>query len=339
VDAIDVAVATPPRATRARAWLPVAVGAAIIAVLLLRFGPEPFVDAFRRLDAWTLAAAAAVAAGSTVCAAYRWRVVAAGLRVPVGMGAAVRAYYTSQFLNATLPGGILGDVHRGLRQRRQGHPLGRSLRAVAWERTLGQVAQVLLTAGVLLAVPSPWRPPAAVGLGLVAAGAVLVGLALLARRRPDGDRPDAGSAQPTRPDRHGTPRTRPAPHRPQRLVGADWRDIRGVPGALPRIGIASVGAACGHLTVFLLAARSVAPHLAFGMLVPVALLVLVIGALPVNIAGWGPREGAAAWAFGSAGLGAAQGLSVSVLFGVLALAGTLPGAVLLARRERGGRHA
>jgi hypothetical protein len=108
---------------------------------------------------------------------------------------------------------------------------------------------------------------------------------------------------------------------------------------LPRIGIASVGAACGHLTVFLLAARSVAPHLAIGMLVPVALLVLVIGALPVNIAGWGPREGAAAWAFGSAGLGAAQGLSVSVLFGVLALVGTLPGAVLLARRERGGRHA
>ncbi|HET8591438.1 MAG TPA: lysylphosphatidylglycerol synthase transmembrane domain-containing protein, partial [Nakamurella sp.] len=169
MDAIDVAVATPPPATRARAWLPVAVGASIIAVLLLRFGPEPFVDAFRRLDAWTLAAAAAVAAASTVCAAYRWHVVAAGLRVPVGMGAAVRAYYMSQFLNATLPGGILGDVHRGLRQRRHGYPLGRSLRAVAWERTLGQLAQVLLTVAVLAALPSPLRPPAVVGL-LLAAG-------------------------------------------------------------------------------------------------------------------------------------------------------------------------
>ncbi|MGJ3561879.1 hypothetical protein ACR6C2_41015 [Streptomyces sp. INA 01156] len=29
-------------------------------------------------------------------------------------------------------------------------------------------------------------------------------------------------------------------------------------------------------------------------------------ALPLNVGGWGPREGVAAWAFGAAGLGAGR---------------------------------
>jgi bacteriorhodopsin len=60
-------------------------------------------------------------------------------------------------------------------------------------------------------------------------------------------------------------------------------------------------------------------------------------AVPTNIAGWGPREGAAAWAFGSVGLGAAQGVTVAVVYGVLALVATLPGAVVLLVARRRAR--
>jgi bacteriorhodopsin len=55
----------------------------------------------------------------------------------------------------------------------------------------------------------------------------------------------------------------------------------------------------------------------------------VVAAIPFNLAGWGPREGAAAWAFSAAGLGAATGATVAVTYGVLALVATLPGAVFL----------
>ena len=51
--------------------------------------------------------------------------------------------------------------------------------------------------------------------------------------------------------------------------------------------------------------------------------------LPTNIGGWGPREGAAAWLFALAGLGSAQGVSAATVYGVLVLAGTLPGAAVL----------
>ncbi|WP_143447840.1 hypothetical protein [Kineosporia sp. R_H_3] len=70
-----------------------------------------------------------------------------------------------------------------------------------------------------------------------------------------------------------------------------------------------------------------------GRVVPLALVAFVAMSLPLNVGGWGPREGAAAWAFGAAGLGAAQGVSASVAFGVCVLVSSLPGAVVLVVRR------
>ena len=94
---------------------------------------------------------------TTVCSAWRWKIVARGLGVDLSLPAAVAAYYRSVFLNVTLPGGIVGDVHRGVSHGRDVSDVGRALRAVAWERFAGQVVQALLTVVVLLALPSPVR--------------------------------------------------------------------------------------------------------------------------------------------------------------------------------------
>ena len=51
------------------------------------------------------------------------------------------------------------------------------------------------------------------------------------------------------------------------------------------------------------------------------MLVLLAMAVPTNIGGWGPREGVAAWVFAAAGLGAAQGVAVAAVYGVLVLVG------------------
>jgi hypothetical protein len=64
-------------------------------------------------------------------------------------------------------------------------------------------------------------------------------------------------------------------------------------------------------------------------MLPLALLVMLAMSVPTNVAGWGPREGAAAWVFALAGLGAAQGLATTVVYGAMALVATLPGAVVL----------
>jgi len=63
-------------------------------------------------------------------------------------------------------------------------------------------------------------------------------------------------------------------------------------------------------------------------LLPLALLAMLAMVLP-SVAGWGPREGATAWVFAAAGLGADRGAATAVAYGVMALAAGLPGALVL----------
>jgi glycosyltransferase 2 family protein len=62
--------------------------------------------------------------------------------------------------------------------------------------------------------------------------------------------------------------------------------------------------------------------------------VLEIAMLPISIAGWGVREGAAVVAFGTLGIPAVMAFGASVLFALLTLVLGLSGGVswLLARR-------
>jgi hypothetical protein len=85
----------------------------------------------------------------------------------------------------------------------------------------------------------------------------------------------------------------------------------------------------GHVAVFLIAARAAGSTVSTVRLLPLVLLVLLAAGVPTNIAGWGPREGMAAWVFSSAGLSAGEGLATAALYGVLVFAASLPGAVVL----------
>ncbi len=298
--------------------LRVAVGAAVLAVLVWRVGAGPFRDGLRSIDAWSVIAAAGLTVGTTVCSAWRWKLVARGLGIHAALPAAIAAYYRSQFLNSALPGGVLGDVHRGIRHGRASRDVGRGLRAVAWERAAGQAVQLALTALVLLVLPSPVRSV----MPMIVVGAVLALLVLAGGLR----------ALPS------TGRSRWA--RIVRTARTDLRAGIAARSAAPGIVVASCGVVAGHIAIFLVAAHAVGSGASVLRLLPLALLVLLATSLPTNIGGWGPREGAAAWVFGAAGLGAQHGVAVATAYGVLAFAATLPGAVVLvAGRSRRRRPA
>jgi uncharacterized membrane protein YbhN (UPF0104 family) len=287
-------------------WVNLAVAAATLTLLVWQLGTGPFIDGLRSVDGRALAAATGLAVLTTVCCAWRWRIVALGLGVELPLRTAVAAYYRSLFLNVTLPGGIVGDVHRGVSHGRDTSDVGRGLRAVAWERSAGQVVQVALTVAVLLVLPSPVQPIVPfVALALVAA---LAGIALAARVRPAAGR-----------------------SRWARLRAAAVRDLRDgllARRAWPAIALASALVVAGHTATFVLAARSAGATAPPSELVPLALLATQAAALP-NIGGWGPREGVTAWVFAAAGLGASLGLATAVVYGVMVLVASLPGAVVL----------
>jgi len=289
---------------RSLRWL---AGAAVLAVVLWRTGTGAFVDGLRSLDLATLALGTAIAVPITVAGAWRWHLVARGLGVGVALGPAVASCYRAQFLNTTLPGGILGDVHRGVRHGLDAGDTGRGLRAVAWERLAGQVVQAVVALVVLLLLPSPVR--SSVPAMLLVLGAAVVVVLLLGRLTPPDPRSWLG--------------------RFTRAVREDVRLGLLVRGAWPGVLVASVVAVAGHLATYLVAARAVGVTTSAADLVPLVMLVLLAAGLPLNIAGWGPREGMAAWAFGAAGIGAHQGVATAVAYGAMVLVATLPGAVVL----------
>ena len=153
--------------------LKAALAAGTLGFLVWHLGTGPFLDGLHAVDAQALAAAAGLAALTTVCCAWRWKIVSRGLGDDLPLGTAVASYYRSLFLNVTLPGGVVGDVHRGV---------SHGLRAVVWERSAGQVVQIALTVAVLLVLPSPLGTT----VPLVALAVVVAGVVLARRWRPAG---------------------------------------------------------------------------------------------------------------------------------------------------------
>ena len=113
-------------------------------------------------------------------------------------------------------------------------------------------------------------------------------------------------------------------------LAGDLRDAVLHPGALPVVVLASAVVVVGHAATFLIAARTAGATAPLSRLLPLALLAMLAIVLP-SVAGWGPREGATAWAFGAAGLGADLGVATAVVYGVMSLVASAPGALVLAR--------
>lgn len=292
-------------------WVRTLGGIGLLAALLWWVGTGPVLDGVRLIDGPAVAAALGIGLLTTVCCAWRWRLIAVGLGVALPFGAAVAHCYRAVFLNATLPGGMVGDVDRAVRHGRDAGDLGRGVRAVFWERTAGQVVQVAMSVVILAAFPSPVRAYLPVVAAVVVTGGL--GAVLLARALPRG-----GSSRWARALRAAASDVRDGPLARRRWLG---------------VALASAVVVAGHLATFVVAARTAGATAPLSRLVPLTLLALLAMALPLNVGGFGPREGVAAWAFGAAGLTAAEGVATGVVYGALVLVSSLPGAVVLIVRR------
>jgi glycosyltransferase 2 family protein len=292
---------------RVRRWAGPVVAAGLLVVVIWRLGTGPFLAGLDAIDGPALLAVAAIFFLTTLCSAWRWTIVSRGLGVRLSLPAAVAAYYRAVFLNLVLPAGVAGDVHRGVSHGREVDDVSRGLRAVMWERAAGQVVQVVLAIIILLVLPSPVR--SSMPFVGVAAVVVVLAVALMSRMRATGRRSGWWA----------------------RVWNALVTDVRnGVlrRNALPAVVFASAVVFVGHAATFLVAARAAGVDAPVSRLVPLAVLATLAMVLP-SIGGWGPREGAAAWLFAAAGLGAERGAATAVAYGVMVLAASLPGAVVL----------
>jgi uncharacterized membrane protein YbhN (UPF0104 family) len=294
----------------------IAVTIGIFALLWhLTDGPE-VINLLQNSDWRWLIAALAAAHAQVLLSALRWRVTAAQLDQHLPKRLAIGEYYLSQFVNLALPGGVLGDAGRAVRQRHQAGML-RAAQAVVLERLVGQIALfAVLFAGVLVVVIRPggltlpaWMAGLVgwIALGFMAVILVLVVLVFL-----------------------------PGPvARAMAGFGAAMRQAVLARHVWPvQLGLSVLIVAC-NIAIFAFAARAVGTELSFAESVTILPLVLLAMMIPLTIGGWGFREGAAAAIWPAIGASAEAGIAASIGFGLVILTASLPGIwVLLRRRQR-----
>lgn len=314
---------TPPRSA-ARQLPPLfrlAASLGLMAAVLFWLEPQTLAAAFVAPEPLWLAAALALSVPQVALSAWRWRLTAQRLGAPIRFGEALREYYVATFLNQVLPGGVMGDAARAWRHARlsrteamDGAPVGLAAwHAVLIERASGQLALLGVVLATLLV--SPELQTASVRLFAPSAGdsnpSVLLALALLLA-----------------------------------LVGMTlWRGRghvarfrRAVQAALLarevflRQLIASLLVLASYVGVYLCCMRMIGVDTPLATAAPLVPWVLLAMAIPLSIAGWGVREGAAALVWQAAGLDPAQGVAISIGYGVVILLSSLPGALMLLRR-------
>jgi uncharacterized membrane protein YbhN (UPF0104 family) len=294
--------------------LRLAVSLALVAGVLWLAGAAEAGARIAAADPMWWLAAVGLLTGQTVLMAMRWRLTAARLGLRLGRKRAVGEYYLAQALNATLPGGVMGDAARAVRTRAQAG-LTRAVQAVMIERLAGQTAIfAIATCGFALALARPGGIAWPAGTGAALAGAVGLAALALASMRPLGRRlaPVAGFARAARQ---------------ALLARAAW----------PRQAALGLAIAGLNLLAFAACARATGTTLDAEAVVTIVPLILTAMLMPLSVAGWGWREGAAAALFPLAGASASAGVAAGLAFGAAFLATALPGFVLPALAGVTGR--
>lgn len=277
---------------------------AVITALFLTVDPAQVIAAFENVSPVPVFAGLAIVQSQIVFSALRWRFTAYRLDHHIPLPIAIREYYIATFLNQILPSGMAGDAFRAYRSKSRGEAgWKRPAAAVFLERLSGQLAFFVLVGVGLLAwplflaekLPDGFERIAAVFLAVVL---LLVLLALFLQR----------IRLPARltaiwPD----------------LVAVFWKD-----GALIiQFGLSALTVS-GYVAVFMIAAYAVGsplPAIAVVTVIPLCLLTMVI---PLGVGGWGTREAAAAALWPLLGFSSAEGLSASLLYGIISLIGVAP---------------
>jgi uncharacterized membrane protein YbhN (UPF0104 family) len=276
----------------------------LIVVWHLAGGAEVF-GRLRNLDWIWLALALFTLTLQTILSAIRWQLVARALGIALARERAIGEYFIAQLVNQTVPGGVVGDAARAVRGRHAAG-LSKSAQAVIIERLAGQIALFsVLVFGLMFSLlwgslGWPTSAEASFVMALLTAGLVVLLLA-------------AAAVTITHLRAFL-----------QAAARALW-----APESRVRQLVLSLAIVVCNLSAFAFSARATGTILSLEAIAVLVPLVLAAMLIPVSVAGWGFREGAAAALFPIAGAKAAAGMSAGLAFGASMLVASLPGAIFI----------
>lgn len=174
-------------------WGRIMVTVAAVAYLASRVEPRDVMNAFQRLSLGAALTAISVVLFGLTCGMVRWRFLLqayGAIDVPPWPRIA-HLYLVGHFYNTYAPGGVGGDVIRGVASRKAFGDLDwasatSGVAVVFIERVIGVSALLVLAAGAYLIYPVPGIENVGLwaALGLAAAGAALIGIGVAPKLAP-----------------------------------------------------------------------------------------------------------------------------------------------------------
>lgn len=278
----------------------------MLAALLWWLQPEVLSAAVNVAAPGWLVLGLLISVPQVLVSAWRWRLTAQQMGLSLRMKHAFREYYLATFLNQVLPGGIAGDMGRAWRHAGGAADRRRAWHAVFIERASGQLALVVIGGAAILV--SPPLQQGFMRLSNVSDGAASMWLAL-----------------PVVLFAVGGWWLRAA----LRMLWGDISQALLTRAVFPQQFVSSMFVVASYVAVYFCCAQALALADPISLVLPLIPLVLLAMALPLSVAGWGLREGAAAIVWLLAGLPPEQGVAISVLYGLTVLVSSLPGAFVL----------
>lgn len=294
-------------------WGRIAVTVAAVAYLASRVEPRDVLNAFQRLSLGAAVTAVTVVLFALVLGMIRWRLLLrayGAIDIPSWPRVA-HLYVVGHFYNVYAPGGVGGDVIRGVASRKAFGDLDwasatSGVAVVFVERVVGVSALLVLATGAYLLNPIPgienlglWA-----GLGLAGAGAVLFGIAIAPR------------LAPLLPEKLGKPlRALPRLYSLWPFLGA----------ILLSLVIHAANVVAGHVIM-----HSLEPSVTLAQSAVVMPLIGASAFFPFTVGGAGIREAAFAVLYGTVGVPEASAYAASLgLWGTQLLSAGLGGVLNL----------
>lgn len=278
-------------------WGRIGVTVAAVGYLASRVDPRDVVAAFERLS-WSAALfAVIVVLFGLLCGMVRWRLLlrAYGAIDLPSWKRVAHLYFVGHFYNTYAPGGVGGDVIRGVAGRKAFGDLNwasatSGVAVVFIERIVGVSALLVLAAGAYLIRPIAGMENVGLwaGLGITGAAAALIGIAIAPRL---------------------------APHLPEKL----GKPLRALPrlysiwpflvAVLLSLVIHCVNIAAGHAIV-----HSLEPTVTLAQSAVIMPLIGAAAFFPLTVGGAGVREAAFAALYSTVGVPEASAYAASLSF-------------------------
>ena len=282
---------------------------AILAVIATKIDLGTVFKVVRNMSPEFLIYALAMQLLSAALASYRWYLIMQRLQFGQGPLFYLKSYLKGSFFNQALPGGIGGDAYRVVECAALGKGKKAAFYGVLLDRILGLIGILLLNLIANIAHPGLLPPAIFHLLNLLALGGIsaVIVFAMLGKI-----------------DRFAHYKITRHMHE----ISADLRRVYHDPSAIALHSVISVLIHFVSMLAVYFIGIGVGLNyslLTFLVLVPPVMLLTIA---PISLAGWGVREGGMIGLFMLIGADKALVLSMSVLYGLVLLAASLPGLYL-----------